>query len=117
MIIKQNNITISFEKETLRRIGWKIIMNIEEAKVNLKRDNLTCIIFNNSDIYTSKDRGVKPLLDLIDGKDVQKYNGGAAVDKVGGKASDCIKCGQCETACPQHLKITELLEEVKLVFE
>lgn len=33
------------------------------------------------------------------------------------KASDCIKCGQCESVCPQHLKITELLEEVSKEFE
>ena len=34
-----------------------------------------------------------------------------------GKASDCIKCGVCESLCPQHLKITELLETVAKTFE
>ncbi len=33
------------------------------------------------------------------------------------KASACIGCGQCEAACPQHLKITELLKEVTKRFE
>ena len=34
-----------------------------------------------------------------------------------GKASDCVKCGQCEAACPQHLPIRELLEAVAKEFE
>lgn len=34
-----------------------------------------------------------------------------------GKASDCLKCGKCESVCPQHLKIRNLLELVSGVFE
>ena len=30
-----------------------------------------------------------------------------------GRASDCIQCGQCEGACPQHLPIMKLLEDAK----
>jgi hypothetical protein len=37
--------------------------------------------------------------------------------KNAGKASDCIKCGKCEKACPQHLPIRKLLEDVAGVFE
>lgn len=37
--------------------------------------------------------------------------------KQGGKASDCIKCGKCEKACPQHLPIRDLLESVAAEFE
>ena len=35
----------------------------------------------------------------------------------GPKASDCIKCGMCEKACPQHLKIRDLLVRVEAEFE
>lgn len=38
------------------------------------------------------------------------------VGKHGKKRADqCIKCGKCEEACPQHIKIRENLEEVKRV--
>ncbi|SHK11257.1 hypothetical protein SAMN02745136_01726 [Anaerocolumna jejuensis DSM 15929] len=34
-----------------------------------------------------------------------------------GKAADCIKCGKCETVCPQHLTIRDYLEEVSGIFD
>ncbi len=33
------------------------------------------------------------------------------------KASECLKCGKCEHACPQHLPIRELLQQVASEFE
>jgi len=35
----------------------------------------------------------------------------------GSKASDCVKCGQCEDICPQKLPIRSLLEDVAAEFE
>lgn len=37
--------------------------------------------------------------------------------KQGGKASDCIKCGKCEKACPQHLHSRDMLVDVAKEFE
>ena len=44
-----------------------------------------------------------------------QYDAAAAdyekVTSKGHRASDCIKCKQCENACPQHIKVTECLEQ------
>ena len=40
-----------------------------------------------------------------------KSSYGWATNK-GGKASDCLACGQCESACPQHIDIIEQLKTI-----
>ena len=51
--------------------------------------------------------------------------GGAVTQRMGynnaaqghGKASECIECGQCEGACPQHLGIIGYLKDVAALYE
>lgn len=31
-------------------------------------------------------------------------------------AAECIKCGKCEQACPQHIKIRDELAEIAVLF-
>ena len=45
------------------------------------------------------------------------YNYNNVHTSPGHRASDCIKCGKCEKACPQHLPIRKLLEDVAKEFE
>lgn len=44
-------------------------------------------------------------------------SGYAQLTEKHGKASDCIKCRKCEGHCPQHLKITEYLQDVAAALE
>ena len=34
-----------------------------------------------------------------------------------GKASDCISCKKCERVCPQHIKISDCMKDVKVLME
>jgi len=46
--------------------------------------------------------------------DMEKYKG---IAETGGKASECIACGQCEGICPQHLSIIDGLKDVAEALE
>ena len=69
-------------------------------------------------------QGVK-IPDIFDVyNDYKKYNNESSafvynnfVCGKGGKASECVKCGACEAACPQKLPIRDLLDEVVEAFE
>ncbi len=57
---------------------------INKAKEILIQENYTCVVLNNDEIYTSRDRGVKPLLDWYGTVDLK---GAFVADKVVGKAA------------------------------
>ena len=59
--------------------------NLEQAKLLLFNENYTFVAVNYDKVLTSKERGVKPLLNIIDnGKNLQDF---AVADKVVGKAA------------------------------
>ena len=60
-------------------------MDLNAAKQMLINEKLTCVIFRDDEIYSSSERGVKPLLTLLDEK--KNCKGFGAVDKVIGKAA------------------------------
>jgi predicted aldo/keto reductase-like oxidoreductase len=62
--------------------------------------------------------GIMDLLNrgIMYGNDTAK-DGYGWVTRLGVKASDCIECGQCEMACPQHLPIMTHLKDAAKLFE
>ena len=59
--------------------------NLEQAKEILEQNNDTCVFFDGKTTYTSKERGVKPLLQMLQSKtDVKDFS---VADKVVGKAA------------------------------
>lgn len=59
----------------------------------------------NADLQEAKEKGWTPQGEYYD-----------RLTKVFGKASECIGCGQCEDACPQHLHIIDGLKDVAARF-
>lgn len=57
------------------------------------------------EIFAARNKQIQKLNDNAGRRKYQEAVAGA------GKASDCVHCLQCESACPQQLKITQLLEE------
>lgn len=60
----------------------------------------------NADMQESKEKGWTPQGSYYDNLTLRF-----------GKAGDCIRCGQCEAMCPQHLPIRDWLQTVAAHFE
>ena len=59
--------------------------NLEKCREILKSGDYTLVLFDGKTLLTDTKRGVKPLLDLLDGK--TDFSGFSAADKVVGKAA------------------------------
>lgn len=62
--------------------------DLMKAKALLEKDGYTCVLCGGETIYTSRHRGVRPLMDLLD-TDVAGFS---AADKVVGKATALLYC-------------------------
>ncbi len=63
---------------------------LNRAKALLEDGGYTCVLLQGTQVHTSTQRGVKPLLDLLDqGADVRGFS---AADKVVGKATALLYC-------------------------
>jgi len=64
--------------------------DLKKAKEHLLAQGCTCVLWAGEKVYTSCQRGVKPLLELLDGgTDLRGY---CAADKVVGKATAFLYC-------------------------
>ena len=62
--------------------------DIEKAKKLLIQGGYTCVICRDGEIYTSFERGVKPL--LLPLEEGRSFEGFSAADRVVGKAAACL---------------------------
>ena len=65
-----------------------MILDLEEAKKLLLENGYTCVVKKEELVYTSMERGVKPLLNWLDSDN--RLHGFVAADKVVGKAAAMI---------------------------
>lgn len=67
------------------------------------------VIPDQFSIYNKSKRG-----EIADAEALSEYQ---KLTESSGKASECLACGQCEAACPQHLEIINYLKDVAKCME
>ena len=64
--------------------------NLQNAKAYLRTHSCTCVLCRGEELYSSTQRGVRPLLDFLDSG--KNFTGFCAADKVVGKATAHLYC-------------------------
>lgn len=64
--------------------------DLQQAKQLLQQGGYTCVLYSKHKVYTSNERGVRPLLNFLDGG--EDLHGFFAADKVVGKATAFLYC-------------------------
>lgn len=69
--------------------------NIEELKRLLREGGFTCVLSDGSELFTSRERGVKPLVGFLDSG--KNFHGCFAADKIVGRAAAFlyVRLGVC----------------------
>ena len=62
--------------------------DLNKAKALLESEGYTCVLCREDSVYSSRHRGVKPLMELLD----TDVSGFSAADKVVGKATALLYC-------------------------
>ena len=70
---------------------------------------MNIVIPDQFSIYNKSKRG-----EIADAEALSEYQ---KLTESSGKASECLACGQCEAACPQHLEIINYLKDVAKCME
>lgn len=59
--------------------------NAQKAKRLLKEENLSLVLVSDDEVITSKEKGIKPLYDIV--KNKKDYTGFSVADRIVGKAA------------------------------
>lgn len=96
---------------------------IEKVQEELNKDNsIKCTACHYCTENCPMNIAIPEIFGIVNAENLKaSWDGGKQAYKIAtqekGKASECIECGQCEGACPQHLEIIKLLKDCRKMEE
>ncbi len=108
----EDNLSYMRDFKPLSESEYKVIAAVQKE---LEKDNsIQCTACKYCVSGCPMDIAI-PGIFAVKNKETGNWDGGRGAYRIAtegrGKASDCIECGQCEDACPQHLPIISLLKD------